>query len=106
MVQLLLFGAVDVVVGGSVVDMVASVELIKVAGSVVVLSASIERRVGGASFVVDSCVGIAVGGSVVDVGASVVDDFVGDSVEDIVFDASEKKICRCCFCSFCCSSSM
>jgi hypothetical protein len=70
------------------------------------VSASIERRVVGASFDVESCVGIAVGGSVVDVGASVVDDFVGDSVEDIVFDTSEKKSCRCCYCSFCCSSSM
>jgi hypothetical protein len=39
-------------------------------------------------------------------GLAEVDDFVGDSVEDIVFDASEKKICRCCYCSFCCSSSM
>jgi hypothetical protein len=79
-----------------VVDMVSSVELIKVRGSVVVLSASIERRVGGASFVVESCVGIAVGGSVVDVGpstvvvdlsASIGDIAVCDSVDDIVFYA-------------------
>jgi hypothetical protein len=109
-VQLLLFGAVDVVVGGSVVDMVASVELIKVAGSVVVLSASIERRVGGASFVVDSCVGIAVGGSVVDVGASavvvdlsasVVDVVVCDSVDDIVFYSCIRMSCLC-FCGLFC----
>jgi hypothetical protein len=89
-VQLLLFGAVDVVVGGSVV----------------VVGASIERRVVGASFVVESFEDIAVGSSVVDVGASVVDDVVGDSVEDIVFDSSEKNSCRCCNCSFCCCNSM